>query len=266
MRLGDNMGGTNQVKEKKLGWMNGINDAIFIRNKYQTELDNSWLSIVKIIHYLEDQNKWLKGTFSQINATKKNIEAHLDERTRLYSSLENLLKKETEFEERMWKTTQKGRKVKSITFKQKFKDSDIEEAKYDSMMEYLKQYPEYASKSSFRNITQKIESKEAEIRKSIEEYNNSISSYNFRLSYFQKDIQKAEDKFVAYEKIMEEGVKKLSETWYWKHFRKFASEKEKSNTEINTLNHRPDQFRNTLDIIKKEHLSYQTKPFQEIEH
>lgn len=266
MRVGDNMTGTRQVKEKKLGWVSGINDTIFIRNKYQTELDNSWSAIVRIVHYLEDQNKWLKGVSSSIHAIRKNVEAHFEERSRLYSSLEKLLKKETEFEERMWKTTQKGRKVKSITFKQKFKDSDIEEARYDSMMEYLKQYPEYASKSSFRNITQKIESKEAEIRRNTEEYNKAISSYNFRLSYFQKDIQKAEDKFVAYEKVKEEGIKKLSETWYWKHFRKFSSEKEKSNTEINTLTHRVNQFKNTLDIIKNEHLSYQTKPFQEIEY
>lgn len=255
------MFGTKQVKEKKLGGLSGINDAIVIRNRYQTELDNAWESIVKRIHFLEKQNSELKLKKSDIPKLQKNIEARKEEKSELISSLEGLLEKEAGYEKGMWETTQKGKKIKAITFKQKFKDSDIEEARYDSMMDYIKQYPQYQSKSSFTNLSNQIKEKGQDIRREVERYNSTVSDYNFRLSNFEKDIQKAEDKFLAYEKIRDEGIKKLSETRYWKSFRKLASEKDKNATEIDVLKHRPEQFRKTLDILQKDHSS-----FQEIEH
>jgi len=249
------------------GRVTGYNDAVFLRNKYQKELDNAHAAAVNMIHYVEDQNSELKSQYNYALGLKRDIGAHEEERAKSYDALGNLLTKETNFEDKMWQTTQKGRKVKSVTIKQKFKDSDIDEMRYDSMMEYLKQYPEYASKSSFRKILDKIEEKEREIRHSKQKYNDAVSKYNYLLSDFHKHIQKSDDKVKAYHKIYEEGKQKLERTRYRQSvFYRLASEETRAKVELNILTHRMDQFRNTLDIIKKEHAEHQEKTFKEMEY
>jgi len=254
-------------KHEPKGVLTGKKDAIFLRNRYQTELDNANSAVVNMVHYVEEQNSELKSQYNYALGLKRDVGAHEEERSKLYDSLGNILTKETNFEDKMWQTTQKGRKVKSVTIKQKFKDSDVDEMRYDSMMDYLKQYPEYASKSSFKKILEKIEEKEREIRHSKQKYNDAVSKYNYLLSDFHKYIQKAEDKIKAYNSIYTEGNKKLGATRYKKSvFYKFASEETKAKVELDTLTHRMDQFRNTLDIIKKEHSANHEKTFKEMEY
>ena len=250
-----------------VGGFSGRNDAVFLKNKYQEELDKTWDAIINMVHYLETKNSELKEIYSKVPGIKKNIEAHQKERVELYTNLSNVLTKETDFEDKMWKTTQVGRKVKSITVKQKFKDSDVDEMRYDSMLEYLKQYPEYASKSTFKKILEKIEQKESEIRRETEKYNNLISEYNFRLNNFEKDIKKAEDKFDAYGRIKKEAEEKLKSARYNKSIlNRFRSEQAKSEANLDLLHHRVDQFENTLSIIKSEHSQNKRKMFVDLEH
>lgn len=257
---------TKQIPEKG-NIISGRKDAIFLRNKYQTELDNAHASIVNMVHRIEESNARLKEQYNYAQSVKRNIEAHEEERNSLYETLENLLKRETDFESKMWKDTQKGRKVKSVTIKQKFNESDIDEMKYDSMLEYLKQYPEYASKASFRKIIDKIEEKEREIRREKQQYNQSVSKYNYFLSLFEKDIQKSEDKFAAYDKILSEAKKKIGETRYIKSvFYKFASEKTKAEVNVDMLHHRVEQFKNTLNIIKSELSENKRRKFVEMNY
>lgn len=246
-------GKTQEIPETN-GNILGKADAIYLRNRYQKELDNANAAFVNMVHYLEGKTDRLKEAFNRAQGLKQNISAHESERTELYTSLNNLLKKETDFEGGMWgKTLASQRKAKAITIKQKFKDSDVENY-YDSMLGYLKQYPEYATKSSFRKILDKIDQKEGEIRRERQAYNDAVSKYNYFLSDFEKDIKKAEDKDAVYQAIFAEGEKKLSETRFAKYYVKFpfVSEKTKEIVHIDILHHRMEQFRNTLRIIKGE--------------
>jgi hypothetical protein len=267
-KMGFKHAGFNQTeKHEEKGVLTGKKDALFLRNKYQTELDNSHSAAINMIHYIEDKSSEMKSQCNYTLGLKKDKEAHEEERSKLYDSLGNLLTKETDFEDKMWKTTQKGRKVKSITVKQKFKDSDIDEMRYDSMMNYLKQYPEYASKSSFRKITEKIEDKEREIRQSKQKYNDAVSKYNFLLSELPKDIKKAEDKVKVYHEVYEEGENKLKDTRYRKSvFYKMASEETKSKVRLDTLRHRIEQFSNTLDLLKEGVAKASKQSFVEMEY
>ena len=270
---GENMAATKNTGSKVvdetpslIGTITGRNDAIFLKNKYQEELDKTYSSIVEMTHYLDTKNGELKEIWSKIPAVKKNIEAHQKERADLYTNLGNVLTKETNFEDKMWQTTQKGRKANTMIIKQKFNDSDVDEMRYDSMMDYLKQYPEYASKSTFKKILDKIEQKEGEIRKETEKYNDHVSDYNFRLNNFEKDIKKAEDKITAYSTIKKEAEGKLADARYNKSFLKaFRSERSKAEANLDLLSHRVEQFRNTLEIIKSEHSQNKRKAFTDME-
>ncbi len=246
------------------GKISGKNDAIFLRNRYQSELDNAHAAFVNQVHYCEELINELKGAFNSSEAIKRNITAHQQERADLYTSLDNLLKRETTFETEMWKTTTSVQQASTINIKEKFNDSDVE-IRYDSMLQYLKNYPEYASKSSFKAILDKIQIKEHEILKEKKNYNDAVSEYNYQLSKFEKEIRKGEDKFTVYDKILNEGMKKLRECRYNNSiFYRNAPEKVKAMVNIDTLNHRVEQFRNTLNLIKGEISQYQGRKFVEM--
>lgn len=247
--------------------LTGLPDAISLRNRYQRELDNAYADIVNMVHYIEEESQKFKEVYNKAQGLKQDIKAHEVERADLYDSLGNLLKKETDFEDKMWKTTQKGHKVKTINLKQKFSDSDVDEMNYNNMQEYLKQYPEYASKSSFRKINDKIDQKEGEIRQAKKSYNDAVSKYNYYLSFFEKHIQKAEDKFVTYGTILKEGKEKLDNCRYRKSvFYRLASEEDKAEVNLDTISHRLEQFKNTLKILKGESAQNQKKTFVEMEY
>lgn len=249
------------------GKISGFNDAVFLRNTYQSELDNANAALVNMVHHLEEESKRLKGYFNAAPGIKKNIEALQQERHDLYSSLDNLLKNETNFEKEMWKTTQEGQKANTINIRQKFKDSDVDEMRYDSMLQYLKKYPEYASKSSYTDLQKRIADKEREIVKEKKRYHEAVSNFNFNLSLFQKNIQKAKDKFAAYDRIFTEGSQKIKQCRYYNSlFYRYASEKTKAMVNIDNLSHRVDQFRHTLEIIENELSQYEGKKFVEMEY
>ncbi len=248
---------TTKLIKSKGNPLTGSNDAIFLRNKYQPELDNAHASIVNQVHYLEEKTSEVKEVYHTAKGLKKNIDAHLAERNDLYETLGNLLNKETNHEFDMWRTTQENRKVTQVNIKQKFSDSDVDEMKFDSMLEYLKQYPTYASKSSFKDILDKIKEKEREVRKAQENYNTMVSDYNYRISVLDKEILKAEDKFSAYDNIMKNGTEKLVNCRYHKGiFYKLASESRKAEVNLDTLQHRTEQFRNTLNLLKSQYEQY----------
>jgi hypothetical protein len=259
----------NQTEQivKKGTRISGMPDAIFLRNKYQTELDNAHASVVNMVHYSEEDNRKLKEAFNKAESLKRNIQAHETERERSYNSLGNLLNKETDFEKGMWKNTLDKNKVKAITVKQKFKDTDIDEIRYDAMNDYLRQYPEYTSKSTFKTILFDIRYKEKEIREEKSNFNKSVSEYNYLLSNVEKSLRKAEDKIVAYHKVLDEGQKKLGECKYINSiFYRMATEENKAKVTLDTLKHRMEQFIHTLDIIKSEFANAQRRLFEEMKY
>ncbi len=253
------------------GKITGRSDAVFIRNKYQTELDNAHAAIVNMVHRTENNLSTLKGAYDNSQRLKKNIEAHLEERKMLYQSLENLLANEKGHEKEMWFETLKSRvqevKDRNITIFQKSKDSDVESMNIGSSLDYPKQYPDSKIKQRYEKILTDIEWKEKEVRKEKEKYYSEVATYNNSLSFFEKDILKSEDKFAAYDSILREGMQKLQGCRYHGGILyKLSSEKSKDEITLDTLSHRVDQFRNTLELIKRDLSQYQGKKFVEMQY
>lgn len=247
--------------------ISGLPDAIFLRNKYQTEIDNAHASVVNLVHSCEEDNRKLQEAFNTAESLKRTIQAHETERKRSYESLGTLLNTETDFEESMGKDTSDKNKGRSITVKQKFKDTDIDEIRYDAMHEYLRQYPEYTSKSIFKTILFDIRLKEKEIREEKGDFNKSVPEYNYLLSNVEKSLRQAEDTIVAYHKILDEGQKKVGECKYLHSiFYRMAKEETKAKINLDISHHRMEQFTHTLDIIKSELTTAQRKSFEEMKN
>ncbi|MDD3052663.1 MAG: LemA family protein [Candidatus Cloacimonetes bacterium] len=264
---------TKMVKDEDGLWgkITGRRDVVYLRNKYQIELDNAYADLVNMVHFIEKDLRKLKGAYDNSQRLKKSVEAHLEERKMLYESLENLLSNEKEHEKEMWFETLRSRieevKDKNITVIQKNKDTEVDSMSIGSTLDYPKHYPDSEIKSRYKKILSDIKYKEREIRKEREKYYREVSNYNYFITFFEKHIQKAEAKFSAYDTILKEATKKILESRYYGGILyKISSEKSKDEINIDTLSHRVDKFRETLEIIKKDLSQYQGRKFVEMQY
>ena len=233
--------------------LTGKKDAEFLKERYQHKLNQQHGVIKSKRDFFYRMNHKLKTALGEIQRLASNMSADQEERSDLYKSLQNLLTKETNFEEKMMTASQKGRKVKSITINQKFKDSDIEEARFDSMMGYLEKYPKYASKSSFSEILEQIKKVEVGIKRTKQDMNKSVADALKEISYFPRNILEFRDFVKKYKDIYEEGNEKIKNCRYVKGLLfKLASERTKQDILIDTINHNPDHFETSVDRLEKE--------------
>ncbi len=153
----------------------------------------------------------------------------------------------------MIKLSQKERKKSYITIKPKFKDSDIDNFKINAMQEYLEKYPEYASKSSFKNILEKITEIEKGIKETKKKYNFHVSEVLRELAYWPRNLIEAEDLVKRFKDILKGGNEKLKNMRYLKSiFYKLASEKEKMKVNIDILSYQIEIKENTIKQLKEE--------------
>lgn len=226
----------------------GKQDAIAIKEEYQKAPDYSHEKVKSNVEHLYEMNHKLKYAKAEAKKFKENMVADEEEKAKLYESLGNLLKQETNFEKEMMKVSQKGRKATTI----KIKNKDVDDVNV-AMRDYLDKYPEFASKSSFKRILDRISEIEQGIKDTKKKYNEQVSIVFRELEYFPRVIMESEDKINVFRKQLEEGKEKLKNMRYLKSvFYKLSSEKEKMKVNIHTLYYRMDEYEKTIQQLKKE--------------
>jgi len=231
----------------------GKKDAIAIKEEYQKALDYSHEKVKKKVDWLYGMNHKLKDNLAFIKKYKKDLKADEEEKNDLYATLNNLLVKETTFEKEMLKESKKGRGKTKVVLKPKIKDSDVDDFRINATQEYLDKYPEYASKSSFKNILNKISEIEKGIKDTKKKYNQAVSEVKRELSYWPRNLLEAEDLVKRFRDQLKEGNEKLSKMRYVKSIAyKLASEREKMKVKIHTLYYRIDEMENTIKKFKEE--------------
>jgi hypothetical protein len=233
--------------------LTGRADAETIKKRYQREVDNAYENVTNKVRWLYGMNHKLKSAMSDIERLERDIKAGQDGRKELYESLQNLLVKETNFEKEMWSTTQRGSRVTTINVKQRFTDSDVDEIRYDSMLNYLQKYPEYASKSSFSKILDKIVSIEAGIKNTKQSFHGAIARAKMEISYFPRNIMEAKNTIKTYNRILKEGVEKLESMRYKRSiFFRLSSESNKLKVMLDVLPHKVNENADTINRIEEE--------------
>ncbi|HOW29509.1 MAG TPA: LemA family protein [archaeon] len=231
----------------------GKKDAMAIKEEYQNALNYAHEDVKKKVSWLFMMNHKLKDNLAAIQKLKKDIIADEDEKHALYTNLFNLLKDEKNFEKEMLVTSKKATNKTKVIIKPKFKDTDIDDVKINAMQEYLDKYPEYATKSSFKKILDKIEDVEKGIKDTKKKYNFHISEVLKELSYWPRNIMEAENKIKRFKEQLKEGQERLKNMRYHKGiFYKLADEKEKMKVNIHTLYYRIEEFEDTVKKLKEE--------------
>lgn len=245
----------------------GKDGAIAIKERYQKALDYTHEQVNKKVEWLYGMNHKLKDNLALVQKYKKDIIADEEEKAELYATLNNLLIKETNFEKEMLKTSQKGKKNTKITIKPRIKDSDIDTFRINAVREYLEKYPEYASKSSFRKILDKITEIEKGIKETKKKYNKAVSEVLRELAYWPRNLLEAEDLIKRFKDQLKEAKEKLSKMRYIKSIAyKLASEREKMKVNIDTLYYRIEEKENTIKQLKSEVAKAKKQELEEMDY
>ena len=232
--------------------LTGKKDVKFLKARYQDKLDQQHRVVKDKRDFFYKMNHKLKTAMADVQRLASDMDADQEERVNLYASLQNLLTKETNFEKEMLQTAQKA-KPKSVTIKQKFKDSEIDEQRIDSMMSYLEKYPKYASKSSFSEILAQIKVVEAGIKRTKKDMNRAVADALKEISYFPRNVIEFKDFVKRYREVYDEAVDKINNSRYVKGMLfKLLSEEEKHALLIDTLHHNPEHFENSVTQLVKE--------------
>lgn len=244
----------------------GKKDAIAIKEEYQKALDYSHNAVKEQIGVLYSMNHKLKWGLSEIQKFKKDMSTDEEERIRLYTELNNILNKEKNFEKEMMQISQKGKKA-NVTIKPKFKDSDIDDLRINAMQEYLDKYPEYASKSTFKKILDKISEIENGIKHTKKEYNRAVTDVLRELAYFPRNINNAEDKVKRFKDQLREAREKLSKMRFLRSIAyRLASEREKMKVNIHTLYYKIEDYEHVINDLKEEVAKAKRQDLEEMEY
>ena len=242
----------------------GKKDAMAIKERYQEALDQFHESIKSKIDWLYGMNHKLKDNLAAVQKHKKNIIADEEEKIKLYSSLNNLLSKETDFEKTMMKTSRKGSSSR-VTIKTKFKD--VDDVRFNAMQDYLDKYPEYASKSSFKKILEKITETEKGIKETKKKYNHTVSEVLRELAYWPRNLMEAEDKIKRFRKTLKKGKEELKNMRYLKSVAyKLSSHREKNKVNLDVLYYKVDSFEKTIKKLKEEVEKAKKKDLEEMDY
>ena len=245
----------------------GKQDAIFIKEEYQKALDYTHDQVKKKIKWLYGMNHKLKGNLSLIQKYKKDIIAHKEEKLDSYENLSNILSKEANFEKELFKIYNKKEKTNKIILKSKIKDSQIDDITINAIKRYLKKYPEYVSKSTFKKSIEKIDEIEKGLKITKKKYNRAISEVLKELSYWPRNLMQAENLVKRFNDQLKEGNEKLKSMRYLKSiFYKFSSEREKQKVNIHTLYYRMKEMENTIKQFKIEVNKAKKQDLEEMEY
>jgi len=229
-------------------------DAIRKRDEYQDALDFSHEGIKKMSKHLNGMNHKLKDYHAKVKKYKKDIEADEEEKRELYATVNNLLVSETNFEKEMLKTSQKGKKASKVIIKPNIRDSDVDDFRINAVQEYFDKYPEYATKSTYKKILDKIERIEAGIKETKKKYNYSASNLGKELDYWPKNIMHAKDLIKRFKTQKKQFEEKLNKMRYVKSVAfKLASETEKDKVRIHDLYYRLEEYENTVNKLEEEY-------------
>lgn len=242
---------TLQVQESGIiGRLTGRNDAVYIRNRWQTEIDNSWAALMNMTHYLETCHDSIETIcrFNDIARMRGEIQDVNVKRERLYSNVFKYIQQDQAYSERMWTIHQdmyKSQSSNSSNYSRSFKNVNVT---HEEIKKYVSMYP----KIEVKNDTQMIKDIEdhAEYKKS--EYRKNVALLRDYFEQFKIEIIKCESKLSVYIKIKSEGIEQLKMSNYkGSLFHSLLSAQKKQELEIDTLKHRIEQVEHIISHYKE---------------
>lgn len=250
-------------------------DPVYWKKTIKKELDHRWNAFNSSIEQLIQDYESFKKYHMEIIEEEANLEVIKEEWDESLKSLGNLLNKHTQHEKQMWDTTQKSSRTKDIKIKQKFKDSDVDEIRFNNMMDYIKQYPELQSKSTISHLLEDVNTKRNEVVDAAKRYRSKIKEANVYLNTVKMKLEKVEGELESFEKMKKEGEDKVNNINTKSVFGKikkaldtitFKTEAEKQSVLLNFYEYdrKIETSKRQLKLIKNDLAEYERREFKPI--
>jgi hypothetical protein len=176
---------------------------------FQGELDTRWRTFDGSLGDLTKEWKGFKKTQMEIIETYDNAQNCRKEWEETLISLGNLINKKTTHEKGMWEITQGNKQNRAMKVKQKLIRSNVDEMNFNSMMDYIKKYPELESSGIIEEAKLEADEKRKEVLDAEKVYNQKMKETNTYLNTAKSELQKVENQLTSFETIKSEGTKEI---------------------------------------------------------
>jgi hypothetical protein len=250
------------------GILTGREEATSLRNKYQPELDNANAALINEVHHVEREARRLTlDYYNQAQALKADIKTRLTERKVLFDTLDAQIDKERGQEYELFKVKPQGTNITADRLPGEVRIGGLGSVGVvnTAPLKYLERYPAMASTPFIRDIINKIELKEGEIRNKAESYHRAIAGFNKSLPEYKTHVIKCEENLARYRKILKDGTELVNNTRYVKSLLfKMLPQKEKDNILLQTLTHTTEKWERLIEEFKHDLSQWQAQPFTEL--
>lgn len=232
----------------------GRKDAVNIKKKYQRDINQAYVRIGNKVKFLYKMNHKLKTAMSDLKRLERDITVDIEEKSDLVEELSNLLDREHIFEkEQLTTRLQNNKKVTSVSVKQKFKESEIDDLNYSQMMDNFKYNPKTEIKDSVDKYRDKITELQKNIKTNKKSYNDAYSRAITEIEYFPRNFIEANNTIQTYNRIFKEAEDNLYSMRYFDSIPyKMASESSKLDVKLDTINHKINEYEDTINRLEEE--------------
>ncbi len=262
-----------RVPKEKVGLfgrLTGRTSAIYLKKRYEDKLDEVWKDFDSTIDKINEQNAEFDKIDTAIPGLKKTLSVIESEWHESLTSLGNILEKTKQHEWEMWKTTQESRHIRVQKNSPRIKYSDVDEMNFNSMTDFIKQYPEMQSQKAIDKAMQAVEEKRKELIDAQKELDKAISARNLAVSTFEKLTEKAQENLNTFEELIKEAEERVNNSPYNKsklwHALKTEYEKEATKLDLMPYRGKLEERKKVLERVKSQHAKYQRKEFVDMEH
>ena len=255
---------TRQVKGGST--LTGSRSSKFLRNKYQTEIDNAHIALVNEIHHVEKVNRTKTlSYYHRAQALKEGLKAHYTELEALEATLDSLLAKSFGQEYKMWKENTQGLNIRTTEGLGGKTTNIMGQTNATTTLRYLEKYPEHSSHPDIQSTKKSLETKLKENRVKEEQYYEKIADFNHELPYYTKNVQKCQDNIDRYYALLQEGMSAIQNSRYVRgFFFMLLTEDKKADIMLDTIKHPMVKWKNIIEMFQKELNDFEVKPFQEM--
>jgi len=166
----------------------------------------------------------------------------------------------------MWEQTQKGREVKEMKITQKFKESDVDEMRFNNMMDYIEKYPELQTQRTIEKLVENVKDKRNEVIEVEKLYREKIKNVNVFLNTVKSKLEKIDHQLIAFESFRKDAEKKIEEVQQrllTRIQKIFMTDQQKENLGlfIFEFDRKIEEGRNQLNLMNEDFEKYQKKEF-----
>ena len=242
-------------------------DPVYWKRTIQTELDTRWTTFDNSSEKLALDFEKFNRQAVEITEAENNMESTRREWAESLTSLGNLLNKNTTHEKGMWDVTQNNKHNRSMKIKQKFIRTGIDEMNFNSMMDYIKQYPELQAQRTIEKMIGDVKEKRDEVIAADKRYAEIKKEANTYLNIAKNKLQEVEDELASFEKMKIEGEQKVNDAQFkglknkLLNWNKTEAEKQSTRLDMFKYDRKIDVSRNQLKLIRQRIEKYEDRTF-----